>query len=320
MELLERYLNQIKKYLPLKDKEDTIKELRSLILEEFDSRIDDTNKEEILYDIIKEYGYPVEVAARYRNTDPLISSVLRPFFYMALKIISAAVSGGMMIGTIVGYIGDNESFKLIDLLLEMAYAIPSIINALILGYGFVFLIFVLIEKYGKEEFKNEIPTFEPESLPSVPKDVFKISIFEHVFSIFAFVVFLYLLNYTEGLISITLDNIKYPLLNENFDNLLPFINFGMMFTLIITIIELSRQRRSSFTISFDLIQTMYFGIILLLLASQDIFTSEVIDGYNLGIIPNMARVMMYIGGVSTIIGKIYSVYKMKKTKINTEIK
>lgn len=312
MELLERYLNQIKKHLPLKDREDTIKELRSLILEEFDSRSNDTNKEEILYEIIKEYGYPFEVAARYRNSGPLISSVLRPFFYLVIKIISAAVPFGIMVGTIIGYISENGSFKLMDLLLEMAYAIPSVINGLIMGYGFVFLIFVLIEKYGKEEFKKEIPAFEPKSLPAVPKDVFKISIFEHIFSVIAFVVFLYLLNFTKGLISITLDNIKYPLLNENFDNLLPFINFGMMFALIIIIIELSKQRRSLFTISLDLIQTIYFGVILLLLASHDIFTPEVIDGYDLGFIPNMTRVMMYIGSIVAIIGGIISYIKAYK--------
>ncbi len=316
MELLERYLKQIIKYLPFKEKEDTIKELRSLILEEFDNRSNGTNEEEILYDIIKDYGYPVEVAARYRDSSPLISSVLRPFFYMIIKIISTAVPFGIMVATIVDYISDNNSFKLLDLLLEMAYTIPSIINGLIMGYGIVFLIFVLIEKYGKDEFKKEISDFDPKDLPLIPKDVFKISIIEHVFGILATVAFLYFLNYFEGFIPIALDNIEYPLLNENFDSLLPFINVSLFFALSILIIQVSRNKKTLFTITLDFIQTVYFGTILLLLASNDIFTQVIIDGYDINFLPNMARVMMYIGGTTAIVGGLIGYIKiLNKVKV-----
>ena len=143
MELLERYLRQIKKHLPIKDKEDTIEELRSLILEEFDSKTNGTNDEEVLHDIIKRYGYPIEVAAKYRNSDPMISSTLRPFLYMSLKVISMAIPGGIIVAKIVGFIND-ATFNFLDLLLELAYAIPSIINTLIMAYGITFIIFILI--------------------------------------------------------------------------------------------------------------------------------------------------------------------------------
>ncbi len=312
MELLERYLNQIKKHLPLKDREDTLNELRSLILEEFDSKSNDSDNEDILYEIIKDYGYPVEVAARYRSSEPIISNVIRPYFYMVLKIISTAIPFGMLLATTIGFMDQNQSFKLLDLLLKMAYSIPSIINALIMGYGFVFISFVLIEKYARPELEKEIPSFEPKTLPNIPKDVFKISIFEHIFEIMMWVLFLYLLNYTEGLISISLEDVKYPLLNENFNSLLPFLNFSILFALFISILELTRQRRFKVSITLDYIRTLYFGIILFVLASNDIFTTVVIDGYGLGILPNIFRIMMYIGGLASIIGGTISFIKTIK--------
>lgn len=318
MELLERYLNQIKKHLPFKDREDTLNELRSLILEEFDSRADGINDKDIIYEIIKEYGSPIDVAAKYRNTDPLISNEVKPYFLLVIKLISAVVPFGILVGTTVGFINDNQNFKLLDLLLEIAYSIPSMINGLVMGYGFVFIIFVLIEKYGKDDLREEIASFEPKSLPSVPKDVFKISILEHIIAVIMWVVFLYLLNYTEGLMNITVDGIKYPLLNENFDNLLPFINISIFFGLGIAIIELSKQRRSKFSVTLDLIQTIYFGVILLFLASNDLITTVVLDEYDLGFIMNMFRIMMYIGGVTSIIGGSISYYKIMKKVSKTK--
>ncbi len=301
MELLERYLRQIRKHLPFRDKEDTINELRSLILEEFDSRSNGTNEEELIYEIIKENGYPVEVAARYRGSDPLISNVLRPFFYYVLKIVTMVVPFGIMVGTIIGYYDDEYDLSYLGLLLEMAYAIPSIINALLMSYGIVFIVFVLIEKYGKDEFEKEILEFNPKNLPAIPKDIFRISIASHIIGLLATVLFLYLLNSTQGLVTITLDNIKYPLLNENFDNLLPFINSSIIIAIIVVIIELSKQKRSLFTITLDFIQAMYSGVILVLLASNDIFTQIIIDEYDISILPNMTRIMMYVGATAGII-------------------
>ena len=315
MELLERYLNQIKKHLPLKDREDTLNELRSLILEEFDSKSIDSNDEDFLYEIIKRNGYPIEVASRYRNNEPLISSVLRPYFYMGIKIASALVPFGILLGTVLEFIDETESFKVMALLLEMAYSIPSIINSLIFSYGIIFVIFVILNRYARDEIKLQIPVFEPKNLPKIPTDVYKISIFEHVFEILMLVFFLYLLNYTEGLITISFEGVKYHLLNEKFNAILPFINLSLFFSLGISILQLSRRRKSKFSVTLNYVQTVSFGIILYLLASNDIFTNSVIDGYEISIIPNIFRIMLYIGSAATIIGGSISYIKtIKKMK------
>jgi hypothetical protein len=315
MELLERYLGQIKKHLPIKDREDTLEELRSLLLEELDSKSNGTNDEEILYEIIKNNGYPIEVAARYRNNEPLISSVVRPYFYMGIKIVSAIVPSAILIAKSVGFFNQNDPFTIIDFLLNIAYAIPSIINALIFAYGVVFIIFVLMNRYAIEEFKNEIPDFEPNNLPKIPMKVYKISIFEHIFEIFMTVLFLYLLNYNEGLISFKVDNVSVQLLNDNFSRILPLLNISLFLTLTVSIIQLSSRSRSKFSITLNYIQTIYSGIIMILLASNDIITDSIIVDYNLTTIPNILRVLLYIGAIAAFVGGTIS-YFITLNKMN----
>ena len=315
MELLERYLSQIKKHLPLKDREDTLNELRSLLLEELDSKSNGSNNEEILYEIIKNNGYPIEVAARYRNNEPLISNIVRPYFYMVIKIVSAIIPSGIVIAKTVGFVTRNDPFNLMDFFLNIAYSIPSIIETLIFAYGIVFIIFVLMNRYAKDEFINEIPDFEPKSLPKIPTKVYKISIFEYIFEILMTVLFLYLLNYSEGLISFTNQGANTQLLNENFTKLLPLINISLIFALTVSIIELSRRSKSKITITLSLIHTIYSGIILILLASNDLITNSIIMDYDLDAIPNILKMLLYIGGIASIIGGIIKyIITMNKIK------
>ncbi len=302
MELLERYLGQIKKHLPIKDREDTLNELRSLILEELDSKSNGSNNEDILYEIIKSNGYPIEVAARYRSNEPLISSVVRPYFYMGIKIVSVLAPSVILIVRTIGFVNEIDSFNLIDFFLNIAYSIPSIINSLIFAYGVMFIIFILINRYAREEFENEIPDFEPKNLPKIPLKVYKISIFEHIFEILVTVLFLYLLNYKEGLISFEVNDVSVQLLNENFTRLLPLLNISLFLTLSVSIVQLSRRSKSILTITLNYIQTIFFGILLIILASDVIITNSIIMENNLTAIPNVLRVLLYIGGIAAFVG------------------
>jgi hypothetical protein len=57
MDLLERYLRQIERYLPFKERSETTKELRNLILDQLDEAVNNgLDKETTLYNIIVEMG------------------------------------------------------------------------------------------------------------------------------------------------------------------------------------------------------------------------------------------------------------------------
>jgi len=178
-----------------------------------------------------------------------------------------------------------------------------------------------MNRYALEEFKKEIPSFEPKTLPKVPTKVYKISIFEHVIEILGIVFLLYLLNYTEGLIALSVDGIKVQLLNNNFNDILPFLNISLFMSLAVSIIQLSKRSKTKFTVTLDYVKTIYTGIIMITLAQNDIFTESVITEYGINFLPSLIRILLYIGAIASFFaGTISYIITMNKMKSNSKYK
>lgn len=330
MELLNRYLYQIEKYLPRKDQDDTIKELRNLLLEDLDSRIKNGEKEkDALYNLIKEFGSPKEVALKYRNDEAIISREMEPLLYMILKIIAVTIPAAILLSSTISFISSESSFSLIDTIINMFATIPSMINGLLGGIGFVFVAFVIIERYFKDAIKEElsdfkIPEFDPKHLPKIPANIYKVSLFESFISIAFSGIFLYLLNYEQGLIAVYVDGAKYPLLNDNFDKILPVINVNILLGVVISFSYIIKRSKSLTTSTLFYIHTIISAIILLLLATNDILNNVVIDGHNLSFLSNMTAIGLGIGATVTLIGGSYTYFKVltttKKQKYNIKQK
>ena len=56
MELLNRYLNEIKRYLPFKDRDDTLKELENLLLEDLEVRVSNGENKDTAFVSISSLG------------------------------------------------------------------------------------------------------------------------------------------------------------------------------------------------------------------------------------------------------------------------
>ena len=99
MDLLERYLHALAKYLPAKSR-DVVAELRVNL----QSRIDDQEEtlsrplnEAELTSILKDHGHPLLVAMRYHPQRYLIGPAIFPIYWRVLKIalpLSAALFSG----------------------------------------------------------------------------------------------------------------------------------------------------------------------------------------------------------------------------------
>lgn len=302
MELLERYLLQIGRYLPKKDREDTLNELRSLLLDQYDSRNNGELEESMLiHNIIQDFGYPKDVALEYRSDQPLVSRELEPLMYLIIKIMSFTLPLSILLANLIGYLSNNDSNTIMDLLLEAAYTIPDILTSYITALGIIFIIFILINKYASIPVIVKESDFDPNSLPQIPKSVYKVSLFETVLNIFGSILFLYLINYQPGLITIMHSSVKEPLLNNNFDTLLPFLNIGSFVSLSISIIHLIKRRRNYTIATLEMLHGIYSVILLIVLATRDIFNPIIIDRYNIDFLPNVFRINMGIIGVVAIV-------------------
>ncbi len=308
MELLNRYLNEIKRYLPFKDRDDTLKELENLLLEDLEVRVSNgENKDTALYDLIKEFGSPKEVALKYRDDQPIISREMEPMLYLILKIVAVTVPSGILLATIISSISSMSPFNFLDLIVDIIRAFPEMFFGTLAGIGIVFVIFVVIERFFKDQIEEELhefnmPKFDPKNLPKIPVSVYKVSLFESLFLITMSILFLYFLNYQQGIISIYYDGTNEELLNAHFNSILPILNVSVIFAMIIEIIHLIKRRKTLITTTLAFMQTILAGVILILLSRESIFNKIIIEGYDLEIIPKLFVIGMIIGAIAHFIG------------------
>ena len=87
MELLERYLQAVRFFLPQKQQDDIVRELSENLIAQMEDREAElgrplTESEEA--DILRTHGHPMIVAGRYRAHQQLIGPVFFPVYLFAL--------------------------------------------------------------------------------------------------------------------------------------------------------------------------------------------------------------------------------------------
>lgn len=81
MDLIDRYVYEVGRYLPRKDRADIQAELRSLLIDTLEARVEGEASEEDVVALLKEFGPPVKVAVSYRpESQYLIGPELFPIF------------------------------------------------------------------------------------------------------------------------------------------------------------------------------------------------------------------------------------------------
>jgi hypothetical protein len=90
MELLDRYLAAVRRNLPADEAADITEELRDVLLaraEEREAVSGDANWSQLL----KEFGHPLVIAARYRKHQWLIGPEIYPFYVHFMKVVALIV-------------------------------------------------------------------------------------------------------------------------------------------------------------------------------------------------------------------------------------
>jgi hypothetical protein len=169
MDLLERYLQAVRTYLPKSQQDDILKELRENLLaqiEDRESALGHPLNEDELAEILKKHGHPLVVATRYRQTRHLIGSTLFPVYWFVMKMILAAVGFGYAVSALV-LIAQGKSLP------EVFGSIFSYIGAVLPTFGWVTIIFAVLDignnrfRFLEKVTKNANEKFDPRSLPAL---------------------------------------------------------------------------------------------------------------------------------------------------------
>lgn len=192
-ELVDRYIHQVGRYLPKKDRADIEAELRSLIQDQLDDRFAQSPSQADVASLLIELGDPYSMAASYNRERYFVGPVIYPFLIMLLRYIWVVVPSIVIFLNLFGaLVSSRTDTTLSSLLLE---TLGSILQAAFTLSGVAVLFFAFVERRAAEK-TIKVPPFNPLELPKVD-DPRSVDHFEAAFGIgigaLMTVVFLYFL-------------------------------------------------------------------------------------------------------------------------------
>lgn len=193
VDLVERYVHQVGRLLPKKDRADIEEELRSLIHDQLDDRFKGAPSQADIASVLTELGNPRQMAASYNRDQYLVGPELYPYLTMVLRHVWTIVPTIVIFLNIFGTLISSQKATWLNLLAE------TLISALQATFTFsavAVLIFALIQRVSAELDEKEAE-FNPLNLPKVddPRIVDRFeALFGIVFGTFVILVLFYFLH------------------------------------------------------------------------------------------------------------------------------
>ena len=228
MELQERYIAAGLKHIPPTEKDGVKKAMRRIIAERLQER--GNASEETEREVLRGLGSPRILAEKQLREPPhLIGPELYGTYFLIVKIVMIVAVIGTLIGNTVDFIVND-----VELLRYFAISFATAISAAIGAFGWVTLVFAIMEKTAKQKILTEIQEdWSLADLPEKEKPQKPFSRVGVIIGIIFTVLFIILVNQYSQLLGFyyTLDGSiqeMIPMLNQEvFRSYLPYIN-GML--------------------------------------------------------------------------------------------
>jgi hypothetical protein len=163
VDLVERYVHQVGRYLPAKERADIEAELRSQIQDQLEDRFAGSPTEAEVASVLKEFGYPYVMATSYMGEQYLVGPLLYPFMMMVLRYGWLIIPAIVVFLNVFGALITPPQKPILNLLVETVIAA---IQASLIFSAVVVLIFAIIQR-ASLELKDKESTFNPSELPQV---------------------------------------------------------------------------------------------------------------------------------------------------------
>lgn len=162
MSLIERYIQEVKKNLPESQKAEVESELRKRIERMMQEKGGYSEKAQ--GEVIEELGNPRLLAEEYRVSKRfLIGPEIYGTYEKVLKIVVTVAVAGTIVGNTVDFIVNEKSF-----LSYLAATVGTALSAAIGAFGWLTLIFAIIERKAKDKFLRELR--EDWSIKDLPQE------------------------------------------------------------------------------------------------------------------------------------------------------
>ena len=306
MNLIDKYIAEVGKHLPRKNRADIEAEIRSTLEDMLEERSqgEDPADEETVLALLKEYGAPREVAAKYKTHQYLIGPRLFPLFELVVKIVFAVVAGASLIGLSVDL--SQTGLTGPEFISALGKWFGGLFTGLIAAFGNIALVFAIIERTkAADEFEKEIKDWDPKDLQREP-DPDLVDRADHIgtliFTTLALVVFnlypeLLSIRYNSGGVWVTL-----PILTNTFYNFLPWINLMGLLQILYSSFMLGQKYWTTATRILDILidlASMVLAVVILRTPGISAITPKTLAG--IGIVESAEELARLFSFVPTII-------------------
>lgn len=280
MTLIDRYVKEIGKRLPRKNRKDIEAELQSTLEDMLEDRAQETGQlpdEALATKLLLDYGSPNKVAATYQTHPYLIGPEMFPTYSLVMKIVLFAVALGLTIATIIALITSSMTGP--DLLRELGEFVGSLVTAMAAAFGNVTLVFAILERaLPPFDLDGEEEEWSPAEL-SKAKGPNHVSRGDMIASLVFTAIVLILLNFYPHILGAwNMEDgewVRFVSISESFFRLVPWITLIGLLTISLNIWLLRRGNWTSWTRLADIgLKILSIGVVIAVLRGPDLLIPE----------------------------------------------
>jgi hypothetical protein len=167
MTLIDLYVGEVGKRLPIKGRKDIEAELRSTLEDMLEDRAGKAERqadEQMTLELLREYGPPDKVAATYHPNQFLIGPRVYPFFIRVLKIVLTVLTIVLLVTLGVQLARQPAGPELAKAIVN---GLVGIVGAAIAAFGNMVLVFAILERVlpaSEFRFDEDTQTWDPADL------------------------------------------------------------------------------------------------------------------------------------------------------------
>lgn len=251
-ELIERYLFAFSRRLPLRQRADITRELRSQLIDRLEDEAgSDTIDQKMVKRVLEDSGSPERLAMGYTQNQHLIGPGIFPLFRMVVLIVMFVVAVVSLLSMTVAVATGSDA--------AIFERIAGLITSLAAALGSTTAVFFIIERLGPDtDWGSELyDSWDTGHLPELNKRK-EVKIWEQVVVIVGSLILIIGLNGFASRVGAYFQSegaswTFIPMLTERFYDLLPFLSIRWALSILLAGLLLYRRKEGLFESVFDLV-------------------------------------------------------------------
>jgi hypothetical protein len=160
VDLIERYIREVGRHLPRKNRADIQAELQSTLVDTLEAQVGGEPSQEEVIALLKEFGPPERVAASYwPEGQYLIGPKLYPLFRMVVAIALSVFAIVQLVMLGVAVVFNQESLPVLEFLGEF-------IASIFIAFGIIVMVFAVLQRFDVRP-ETEQEEWDPRHLPAI---------------------------------------------------------------------------------------------------------------------------------------------------------